>query len=83
MKTKLCSLGYLCTKMPNEFGFIWTYFLTDSFEIYFSGQYGIPEGVVFSFPVTVTSSGEFKIVEDIEMSDDIKAKIQEIVKVWF
>ena len=31
------------------------------------GQYGIPEGIVFGFPVTTTPDGEYKIVEGLEI----------------
>ncbi len=38
------------------------------------GSYGIPEGVVSSFPCTV-SGGEYQIVQDIELSDFSKERI--------
>ena len=31
------------------------------------GQYGIPEGIVFGFPVTTTPDGEYKIVDGLEI----------------
>ena len=36
---------------------------------------------MFSFPVTIDDSGRYRIVENMEISDDIKEKIQEIIKV--
>lgn len=39
------------------------------------GQYGVPEGLIFSFPVTV-KGGEWSIVEGLEHNDYAKAKIK-------
>ena len=39
------------------------------------GWYGVPEGLIFSFPVTVTD-GKYSVVEGIEHSDFAQAKIQ-------
>ena len=36
---------------------------------------------MFSFPVTVDNSGRYRIVENMEMSDEIKEKMQEMIKV--
>jgi len=33
-------------------------------------QYGVPEGLIFSFPVT-TSNGQFNIVEGLNMDDEL------------
>lgn len=33
-------------------------------------QYGVPEGLIFSFPVT-TSNGNFKLVEGLNMDDEL------------
>ncbi|VDN07810.1 unnamed protein product [Thelazia callipaeda] len=38
------------------------------------GSYGIPAGLVFSFPVTI-SGGEYKIVQGLELNDFAKEKI--------
>ena len=38
------------------------------------GSYGIPEGVMFGFPVT-TENGEYKIVQGLEIDDFSRAKI--------
>ncbi|KAF8386753.1 mdh-1 [Pristionchus pacificus] len=38
------------------------------------GSYGIPEGLIFSFPVTI-SNGEWKIVQGLELNDFAKEKI--------
>jgi len=32
-----------------------------------NGEYGIPAGIVFGFPVTTTADGEYKIVEGLEI----------------
>ena len=33
------------------------------------GSYGIPEGLIFSFPVECTGNGEWKIVQGLNISD--------------
>jgi len=43
------------------------------------GSYGIPEGLIFSFPVTV-EGGEWKIVQGLELDDFAKAKIAATTK---
>ena len=42
------------------------------------GSYGIPEGLVFSFPTTCENF-EYKIVQGLEQSDFCKEKIQESI----
>ena len=37
--------------------------------------------MVFSFPVIVDNSGRYRIVENMEISDEIKEKIQGMIKV--
>ena len=39
------------------------------------GSYGVPKGLIFSYPVTI-SNGKYEIVQGIEHSDFAKAKIQ-------
>ena len=39
------------------------------------GSYDIPEGVVFSFPVTC-HQGEYNIVQGLELSDDVKERMK-------
>ncbi len=39
------------------------------------GSYGIPEGLIYSFPCK-TENGNWEIVQDIDHSDDAKAKMQ-------
>lgn len=39
------------------------------------GQYGVPEGLIFSFPVTV-KDGVYSVVEGLEHNDFAKAKLQ-------
>ena len=39
-----------------------------------NGEYGVPEGLISSFPVT-TSGGDWKIVEGLEVNDFSRAKI--------
>jgi len=38
------------------------------------GSYGIPEGLIFGFPVT-TENGEYKIVQGLELNDFARARI--------
>ena len=40
------------------------------------GSYGIPEGLIFSFPCRITGRGTYEIVQGLELSDDVKARIQ-------
>ncbi len=40
------------------------------------GQYGVPEGLIFSFPCTV-DNGEYSVVEDWALDDFGKQKVQE------
>ncbi len=40
------------------------------------GWYGVPEGLMYSFPVIV-EGGEIHVVEDLQLSDFAKAKVQE------
>lgn len=38
------------------------------------GSYGIPEGVMFGFPVT-TENGEYQIVQDLQIDDFSQERI--------
>ena len=40
------------------------------------GSYGVPEGLIFGFPLRTNQSGEVEIVQDIEINDFAKSKIQ-------
>jgi malate dehydrogenase len=40
------------------------------------GQYGVPEGLIFSFPVRITGPWKYEIVEGLELSASVKAKMQ-------
>lgn len=40
------------------------------------GSYGIQEGLIFSFPVTSDGKGNWSIVENVELSDFARAKIE-------
>ena len=33
-----------------------------------NGEYGVTKGLVYSFPVVIDESGQYKIVEDLEIS---------------
>jgi hypothetical protein len=47
------------------------------------GSYGIPEGLIFSFPVTIDpQSREWKIVQGLPVDDFAKQKIETTTKVW-
>jgi malate dehydrogenase len=43
------------------------------------GWYGVPEGLIFSFPVRVSAQGEIEVVEGLEIDAFTRAKIQENV----
>ncbi|MEZ4269194.1 MAG: malate dehydrogenase [Myxococcota bacterium] len=40
------------------------------------GQYGVPEGLIFSFPVRITGPWKYEIVEGLELSASVKQKMQ-------
>lgn len=40
------------------------------------GQYGVPEGLIFSFPVRITGPWKYEIVEGLELSASVKTKMQ-------
>ena len=40
-----------------------------------SGEYGVPEGLVSSFPVTSDGSGEWQIVEGLEIDEFSRGRI--------
>lgn len=42
--------------------------------VHSDGSYGIPKGLVYSFPVT-TENGKYKIIKDIEISDYYQSKL--------
>ncbi|KAL3837166.1 hypothetical protein ACJMK2_022543 [Sinanodonta woodiana] len=44
------------------------------------GWYGVPNGLVFSFPVTMHPKGYWNVVQDIDLSEEAKAKIFVTVK---
>jgi len=46
-----------------------------SMGVFSDGSYGTPEGVMFSFPVTI-ADGKWTIVQDLEMSDFAKSKLE-------
>ena len=39
------------------------------------GSYGIPEGLIFSFPCTVDANNQFNIVQGVELSDAARARV--------
>lgn len=45
-----------------------------SMGVWSEGQYGVPKGLIFSYPVT-SGNGDFQIVEGLEHDDFAKAKI--------
>ncbi len=44
------------------------------------GSYGVPEGIVFGFPCLATGGGEYSIVQGLELSDIMKARIQKNIE---
>jgi len=49
--------------------------VTVSMAIPSDGSYGVPKGLVFSYPVTI-SKGEYHIVQGIQLDDDVRARIE-------
>ncbi len=47
----------------------------DSMGVVSHGEYGVPEGLIFSYPVTI-EGGEWKIVEGLEHDDFAQQKLQ-------
>jgi len=45
-----------------------------------SGQYGVPEGLVFSFPVDCPGDGSWRVVEGIELNEFARAQLQSNVE---
>jgi len=43
------------------------------------GSYGVPEGLIFSFPCKITGRGTYEIVQGLEISDDVKARMQKTI----
>jgi malate/lactate dehydrogenase len=41
----------------------------------------VPEGFVFSYPVTLSPRGYWTVVQDIELTEQTKEKLQDAVKV--
>lgn len=54
---------------------------TFSLGVCSDGWYGIPKDMVFSFPVTFHPKGYWNVVQDIDLSEEVMAKIHETVKV--
>lgn len=46
-----------------------------------SGEYGVPRGLVFSFPVTVDEQGLCNVVQGLELTEVTKNHIKQLVKV--
>ena len=44
------------------------------------GSYGIPEGIVYSYPMTIGSDGEWKIVQGLPIDDFSREKMDATAK---
>ncbi|MBR59481.1 MAG: malate dehydrogenase [Myxococcales bacterium] len=40
------------------------------------GSYGVPEGLIYSFPCRITAPWTYEIVQGLELNDDLQARIQ-------
>ena len=40
------------------------------------GSYGMPKGVIYSFPVTISPDHNWKIVQDLSISDFARGKME-------
>ena len=47
-----------------------------SFSVLNKGEYGVSEGLVFSYPVVVDSNGQWKIVEGLNISEESRKRIK-------
>lgn len=47
-----------------------------SMAVHSKGEYGVSEGLIFSYPVRCDGKGNYKIVEGLELNDFAKAKIK-------
>ncbi|CAH1774249.1 unnamed protein product, partial [Owenia fusiformis] len=53
---------------------------TFSLGVYSEGWYGVPEGLVCSFPVAMSPKGYWNVVQDIDIGETTKNKLTEIIK---
>jgi len=44
------------------------------------GSYGVPEGLIFSFPVRADGNGGWEIHQELELNDFLKAKLADTIK---
>ncbi|XP_064606859.1 putative malate dehydrogenase 1B isoform X2 [Liolophura sinensis] len=51
-----------------------------SLAVVSEGWYGVPEGLVFSYPVTLNPKGYWNVVQDINLTEPMKAKINDTVQ---
>ena len=50
-----------------------------SFSVLSKGDYGVPEGLIFSYPVTV-DNGKWNIVKGLEITPEAQARIDTTTK---
>ncbi len=43
------------------------------------GSYGVPEGLIFSFPCKITGRGTYEIVQGIEVSGEVRERMQKTI----
>ena len=48
---------------------------------FLAGWYGVPEGLVFSFPVQVSRTGDYNVVEDFELTPEFEQQLLPIITV--
>ncbi|XP_060067943.1 putative malate dehydrogenase 1B [Ylistrum balloti] len=53
---------------------------TFSLAVCSDGWYGVPAGLVYSFPVTMHPKGYWYVVEDIDLTDEVKEKLKVTVQ---
>jgi len=46
-----------------------------------AGWYGVPDGLVFSFPVLFTQPGSYKVVSDLELTEELISKMEDFIEV--
>ena len=47
----------------------------------YSGWYDVPEGLVFSYPVMMSTKGYWTVMQDMDLTNETKKKLQEAIKV--
>lgn len=47
----------------------------------FAGWYGVPEGLVFSFPVKFIKPGQYEVLDDFRLTSHLQSKLDDLIEV--